>query len=283
MAIGEPRFPPDYILIGHLCRDVIGGYVRTGGTVFYAGITAARLGRRVGIVTAFGEPLPAEVGTMEVALVDSTHTTTLDVRWTRSGRQLRLLERAASITPAGVPEAWRSAPLVHLAPIADELSPDLAELFPNSTIVATPQGWLREWGADGCAAPRRVPQPWGGDDRISVLVLSIEDLGGDASLGSHLARTTPICVVTEGALGYTLYLRGQGQRYPSFPASEVDPTGAGDVFAAAFFIRYSETGDPVGSGRFAAAAASLSVEGAGISRIPVRSEVAARLELWSAG
>ena len=35
---------------------------------------------------------------------------------------------------------------------------------------------------------------------------------------------------------------------PSLPRQEVDPTGAGDVFAAAFLVPYHEMGDPGGAG-----------------------------------
>jgi sugar/nucleoside kinase (ribokinase family) len=45
----------------------------------------------------------------------------------------------------------------------------------------------------------------------------------------------------------------------------VDPTGAGDVFAAAFFVRLTQTGDPWKAARFAnrLATASITLEGVG--------------------
>ena len=58
---------------------------------------------------------------------------------------------------------------------------------------------------------------------------------------------------------------------------EVDPTGAGDVFAAAFFIRLYQTRDPWEAARFATQLASISVTRPGISGIPTPSEVKANL------
>jgi sugar/nucleoside kinase (ribokinase family) len=56
----------------------------------------------------------------------------------------------------------------------------------------------------------------------------------------------------------------------------VDPTGAGDVFAAAFLVRYRETGDPFASALFASCAASLSVEAPGLEGVPTRARVEER-------
>ena len=54
------------------------------------------------------------------------------------------------------------------------------------------------------------------------------------------------------------------------PSNELDPTGAGDVFAAAFLLRLHETNDPIAAATFAAQIAGASVEGQGTSAIPQR-------------
>jgi 1D-myo-inositol 3-kinase len=66
---------------------------------------------------------------------------------------------------------------------------------------------------------------------------------------------------------------------PTLPRPEVDPTGAGDVFAACFLVRYHETGDPLEAAAFAACAASCAVEGIGTSTLGDRAEVERRLAL----
>jgi sugar/nucleoside kinase (ribokinase family) len=87
-------------------------------------------------------------------------------------------------------------------------------------------------------------------------------------------------VLTEYRDGSTLYRRQPNgtvsvTKIPPRPADEIDPTGAGDVFATAFMIRYQETGDPVQSARFANITASFGVEAPGIAGIPTRDQVLA--------
>ena len=62
-------------------------------------------------------------------------------------------------------------------------------------------------------------------------------------------------------------------KIPPRKANEVDPTGAGDIFATAFLLRLQETGDPVQSARFANITASFGVEHLGVAGIPSREKV----------
>jgi sugar/nucleoside kinase (ribokinase family) len=66
---------------------------------------------------------------------------------------------------------------------------------------------------------------------------------------------------------------------PSLPRPEVDPTGAGDVFAAALLMRYQETSDLLDAAAFACCAASCVVEAVGPTGLGDRYEVVRRLEL----
>ena len=74
-----------------------------------------------------------------------------------------------------------------------------------------------------------------------------------------------------------MYHNGQVTHIPVKPEVEVDPTGAGDIFAAAFFIQYREGGDFIKAAQFANACASLSVRKVGLESIPSPSEVEAHL------
>ncbi len=56
-------------------------------------------------------------------------------------------------------------------------------------------------------------------------------------------------------------------------ACVIDPTGAGDVFATAFFIRWAETGDPGQAAVFANVTASMALQLPGPGAVPSRVEV----------
>lgn len=272
--------PPDYVVIGHITRDVTPGGFTTGGTVTYAGLTARNLGCRVGIVTSHGPEL--ETGDLlegiELHVIPSEQTTTFENIYRGHRRQQYVRAVAAPIGPEAVPEVWRRAPIVHLAPLTDELPPEIIDVFDERALVGvTPQGWMRRWDERG----RVFPKPWAHAERIlaraDVLVFSEEDVLHIEDAIAMFASMARIMVVTHGANGATLYLDGQPYHYPAFEANEVDPTGAGDVFAAAFLIHLQRTGDPHAATHFANCVASFAVEAPGIWGIPTTDQVEERL------
>ena len=264
---------PDFLAIGHVTRDRTKEGLVPGGTVTYAALTAARMGLRPAILTsASTDALPlSPVRDVPTHVVRSTETTTFRNVY-EGGRRTQHLEAvAADIGPADVPEEWLGAPMVLLGPVVGELAPELARRFLGSTVVASLQGWLRTWDADGLVAP----SPWRGDDLLpdaSAAVVAESDIA-DAADAAHWARLAPLLIVTRGALGSTVHKGARTHEVHAFPANELDPTGAGDVFAAAFLIRYHETGDALEAAEFASCAAAISVEGPGVQGVPSRSEV----------
>ena len=97
------------------------------------------------------------------------------------------------------------------------------------------------------------------------------------------AAQVPLLAFTRGTRGARLWSDGCWRQVPAIPAQELDPTGAGDVFAAAFLSRYVETDDAWQAALFAAAAASVSLEAPGTAAIPSRQQVEERLRAYEAG
>ncbi|HEU5103589.1 MAG TPA: PfkB family carbohydrate kinase [Roseiflexaceae bacterium] len=264
---------PDYLMLGHFTRDVLpDGNTTPGGTSLYAALTAHRLGREVAVVSAPAELPAGWPVAIQIAFHPSPSPPTFENRYTREGRKQTLHAASQPITPELIPEAWRTAPLIHLGPVLGETPEALVDAFPSALLGVTPQGWMREW-----SEPLPGPvlyRPWQPAprvlERINALVLSIEDVRGDEALAASYARHCELVALTRGAQGSTLFVRGVPHHIPAFPAIERDPTGAGDVFAATLFTRLHDTGDPFEAARFASYVAALSVEGAGISRIPAR-------------
>ncbi len=261
----------EFLAIGHITRDLLedGGY-RHGGTALYAAVTAVRLGWQATIWTATASEVPALPGIRVVSL-PSPHDTVFCNRYRRGRRMQQILSRAVPLLLDAFPSV--SPPVVLLGPVAQEVPPAWVERFPQAIVGACLQGWLRGWDASGQVGPRPWKEAAHWLPRFTVAFLSLEDVGGQRSRVRSYASRAPLLVLTEGAEGATLFQKGRPVQVPAFPAREVDPTGAGDVFAAAFLIRYAEGADPLEAARFAAAAAALSVQEAGVEGVPDRQAV----------
>jgi sugar/nucleoside kinase (ribokinase family) len=147
-------------------------------------------------------------------------------------------------------------------------------LFPQSLIGITPQGWMRQWDARGRVTHTVWRPPQKLLQRAKVLIMSEDDLGGELDIVAEYARFTEIVVVTSGWKGSSVHVKGNVTYLSGRDTREVDPTGAGDVYAAAFLVRLDETQDPIEAARFANCIASFSVERTGITGIPTAREVA---------
>ena len=128
------------------------------------------------------------------------------------------------------------------------------------------------------------PQPW--EDaaevlpRTLVLVLSEEDLpGGDAD-GIAWLQQVPLGAITRGKRGATLFVNGDAYHVEADAATEMDPTGAGDVFATTLLIEYQRLGDAWEAAASAACAGAASVEAEGPSAILGRPGLDARLAAY---
>ena len=267
----------DYLVIGHVTRDrkPDGGFV-LGGTVTYAARTARALGCRAGVVTSAETDLPLSeaLGNVEIHCIPSPATTTFENRYT-SRRRIQIVGSVAPrLTPEEVPPAWRGAAVVHLGPVAGECDPALVEIFPGSFLGVTPQGWMRRWDQEG----RVGPAPWDGAEavlaRADAVVLSQEDVAGDEAQVARWARLTPLLVLTRGPAGCTLFVDGRAEDVPATPIPEVDPTGAGDIFAAAFFVLIQRGWSPLEAARFANCVAAASVTRPGLAGTPTPDDVA---------
>ncbi len=277
--------PPDILLIGHVTSDLVSAdrnsASRLGGTVSFAAITALRLGRRPTVITRAAattdlSELPAD---LDLHVLPSPVTTTFANLYTQQGRIQYCYAQALPITAADIPQEFRHPRAVLLGPLVNEINADVASIFhQQSFVAAVPQGWMRQWDDSG----RVSAKPWENSDAIlphlTVLVLSLEDIDQDLSRLDPWFAHVGLIVLTEYRDGSTIYRRQDDGsifqiKIPPRPANEVDPTGAGDVFATAFIIRLQETHDPLQAARFANITASISVEHTGVTGIPTRAQV----------
>jgi sugar/nucleoside kinase (ribokinase family) len=269
-----PLDPVDYLVIGHVTQDLTPTGPRLGGTASFAGLTARRFGLRVGIITSVSDETALErLEGVSILRVPSPTTTTFENLHTPARRRQILLDRAAPITLEGLPAVWRTTPIVHLAPVAQELSEDCADYFSASLLGITPQGWMRKWDEAGHVAACQ----WEGAARLlpkaGAVVFSREDVEADEAAIETMSHQARVLAVTEGPAGSVLYWNGDRRRFRAPDVSAVDEVGAGDVFAAAFFIRLHTTRDPWEAARFATVLAARSVTRPGLEGIPTAEEI----------
>jgi sugar/nucleoside kinase (ribokinase family) len=293
--LAEP-IRPGYVVVGHITRDLLPtGDSRAGGTATYAAVTAARLGYHVGVLTsARPDDIPHtwlapagndtegddEPATIAIACVPSSCTTTFENIYVEGQRRQIVRNVAAPLTAGDLPVNWQGAGILHLGPVAAEVEGTSWESLGASLLGLTPQGWMRRWDTDGQVQPvgwqsasafASLSGKLVGDGPI--VVLSVEDVGYDQERIRYLTDRFALLVVTTGRLGASVFWHGQRHDVPAYATREVDLTGAGDVFAAAFFIRLHEGAAPVEAARFANAAASLSIQEPGLRGIPGRQAV----------
>ena len=273
---------PGFVVCGNIVRDIVPGGWAPGGTAVYAATVARGLGRQVGVVTAatadvVAAGLPADVA---VARHDVPESTSYENVYTPQGRIQYLRAPGSPIPPDTVPSAWTEAAIVLIGPVYHEVGVDLTERFTGSIGICG-QGFLRQTAADGRVTPM-PPRRWNALPVLRharVLFLSEEDLAGGDRQGNvpgAWLEAVPIVVLTAGWRGANVYTERRWWSVPASPADEVDPTGAGDSFAAAFMVALDEGADPIEATRFAAALASFAVEARG-PQAPTRAAVIARV------
>lgn len=266
--------PVDYLIVGHVAVDITPTGVQLGGTVSYSALTARALGLRVGIVTssAADAPLQALDG-IQIVNIPAEQSTTFENIKTENGRRQILHHQAAPILLEHIPQVWRTASIIHLAPIAGELDPSLAEQLSGKFLGVTPQGWMRTWDENGQVAACVWENGEQALGQAGAVVMSIEDVNRDLEQVEAMAHQTRILCLTEGEAGAVLYWNGDRRRFRPVKVQEVDATGAGDIFAAAFFMRYYNTRDPWEATRFATNLAARSVTRVGLNGIPTAQEI----------
>lgn len=269
--------PAPYLVLGHLAQDVQADESRLGGTVAYAALTAHALGYAPHIVSAHTPDLDlTPLAKIPITRIESPVNTTFENIYNPGeGRTQFVRARAETLHHDHIPAECLTAPLVHLAPIAGELDPTILDGFEQSLIGLTPQGWLRTWDGDGRVRRAEWTEALKVIPRVNATVISIEDVEGDWALARLWGEKAEVLVVTEGARGCTVFARNKTPWHFSAPLQRgVDPTGAGDIFATAFFISLYETHNPWTSARFANEVAARSVTRIGLAGAPTLDEVA---------
>lgn len=222
------------------------------------------------------QELRASLHCARVHVRPSAQPTTFENVYSGATRRQRVLARAEPLSLSQVPDGWRVAPVVLLGPVAGELEDNLFGAFGGALLGLAPQGLMRAWDEAGVVRPKRWARAEALSGGVDVLVFSEDDVHGCDELVRYLGLA-PVVAVTHSERGATVYEQGVGRHYPAFACETVDPTGAGDTWAAAFLLELDRTGNVSLAAEFANAAASLAIEAPGASRPPTRADIERRI------
>jgi len=133
---------------------------------------------------------------------------------------------------------------------------------------------VRQAGGRVALDPNVRPETAGEDVRRRVrAVAEVADVllpseGELEALGLEGAAAPLVCT-TRGRLGARVQWQGRSELVAAPEAREVDPTGAGDTFAAGFAVATLDGAEPVEAARFAVNVAAIAVEHLGGIEAPI--------------
>jgi sugar/nucleoside kinase (ribokinase family) len=280
----------DYVTVGHVTRDAIerptgAAIAQPGGGAFYSALQAARLGLRTLIVT---QGVPGEIeellepyrDELHTHVIPAAHTTTLSTHGSGATRSQRVLAWAGAIlAPIEV-----NAAILHFAPIARETP--VSWSGDADFVGITPQGLIRHWqqrhgvslAGELCPVdldPASLPEDF------DAAVVSKQECQRAHALFAAAQRHGAHIAVTAGSRPTTVHLRDPG-RGPQVTQTAIprvtavrDDLGAGDVFAAAFFVALASGRAPLDAATFGNAAAAVRIAGVGPSAVGERATIEA--------
>jgi len=285
MSIEHQATPFDVCVVGHITRDWIrsgrGERCGVGGVAYYAALALRRLGHRVAVVTRVAardrRELLGELETSGVAVHcrDSAETSTFHCTYSEPTRDARTLRVSAVAEPFSVADLDAvSARWFYLGPLtAQDMSVGfLRAAAARGDVALDAQGLVRQIEGEEvrCVRPAETSGFLQGvavlkvDEREAAILSREDEL--KASLACLREFGPDEVVLTLGSRG-SLVLDGVGYHAVGAVAGGiVDATGCGDTYLAAYLSRRLASDEPASAGRFAAAAAAMSLEGEGAFR-----------------
>ncbi len=271
---------PRLLALGHVSRDRRACGDVLGGSVTYSTLAARRLGWDAAILTSAGPEFDPErdLPGISVFLRRASTTTRFVNEYDADGERHQVVTaRADDVDLQALPDEWVDPEVLLLGPLVGELGGVAATALAAGCVGAIAQGYVRAIDSGGRVSAKEWVRPERDLSGVHVLFLSEHDLPDADARARELLAHVPMIALTRGWRGLTLLTREGMHEVPSLPRPEVDPTGAGDVFAAGFLVRYHETGDPLEAAAFGACAASCAVEGVGTSALGDRDEILRRM------
>jgi len=294
----------DIVPVGHFSIDSISlpdrptPFVVLGGSAAYVSFAARHLDATVSVVSKVGSDFAEAylwwlrqegIDLSGVTRIAEAQTTRFELKYNNdlSKRNLRLKSRAPLITVDDLPKSL-SAKAIHIAPIAGEITQEVAEKLRSYADVLSldPQGLVRNFGKSGNITYSSLE-----DKRILELINIYKSSSGEIKVATSLSDLNlaikavhdygvETVIVTLGMKGAVLSIEETIYNIPSYRFGKVvDPTGAGDVFIGGFLAEYIRGEDILWCSCVGSAAASLVVEAIGPTFFGEKTEIYRRARL----
>jgi sugar/nucleoside kinase (ribokinase family) len=273
------------LIVGHVTHDHYEEGFVAGGCAYYGARVLSRLSGSFHLLTAVGEDFVCDdaLEGIDATVHRGGRTTVFANYYPDDGPRIQLLDAVGmTLEPAMAPQGWLEADLIHLAPVIGEMDLQAWKGAKKGGLLAiNVQGWIKRAGPLFDASlleqtqrrgvtgttHRVVQQPWTITREelsgVDIACLSEEDLIGQGDLLERLIDAVPIVALTFGARGSRVYVNGQPSDVGIEPAHVVDPTGAGDVYAATFAHGIATGRDPIEAARQAAKMAAVVISDIG--------------------
>jgi sugar/nucleoside kinase (ribokinase family) len=257
--------------LGHITRDVVAGSdPRPGGGVFWSTRALARLGADADVHASCSAEHraallpPLEAFGLPVTWHESSTTTEYSFHYEGDRRIMQQNGVGDPWSPAQALEAADDAGWVHVgALVRGDFSADtLAALAAGGRrLLLDAQGLVRA----RAIGPLRLEGSLSGElDHVAILKIDEQEaltLTGSADPVALEALGVPEVLLTLGSRGSYVLVDGTLERIPAPQLAEpVDPTGAGDTFAATYLAARAGGHRPVESAHEATAAVAAFLE-----------------------
>lgn len=276
-----------FLAVGNITKDELilksGKFISFGGTS-YSAIAATRLGYKAHILCRSNHEIDPWVKRLNeegihVEVQPDKHLTFFINDYSFGERQQLLLEHTRKI----VYKSSEKMDIIHFNPMFGEINLEsIKKARKNCEILSLDvQGLVRT-----TKNKKVIGKFWSKREEFLKHIDFLKVGKNEINLVSRKKSYREICeeLSSMGAKVVALTLGEKGSivfkedyyEIPAYKTEEIDPTGAGDVYATAFAIRYFETKDALNSGLFASASASFVVEDFGPKNIASREKVEER-------
>ncbi|MGB9728180.1 MAG: carbohydrate kinase family protein [Nitrososphaeria archaeon] len=282
-------------VVGHFSLDEnIGPKARVsnvlGGAPIYSGSTLSKLGVKAGICSCIGEDqYERAIGFCKNMGIDykglrvcGTKTLYFQNNYDEKGdRFQRCYNVPRKLSPKDIPEEYLECNAYYISPLMNEITLKFLDKirFEGKVLMLDPQGIMRKVGEDGSVKivfeKERLTRffekvdivKFGKDEAKAVglnekeILKMIRDSG--AKIGIVTRGKDPVIVSCEKGLF----------EIDTIDVNVEDPTGAGDVFGAAFLTEYLKSNEIKRAVRFANIAAGLKIRFKGPEGFPTLKDI----------